>query len=319
MPFPPLPGIVGPTRPRGIPTRRCGSSTRGSSATASTTRRSSASRPATGGPRARSGSATTAAWCGATSRTTGCCAGTSATGVSDGVPQPVELRQRQHPRRAGPARHLRAPDPAGDPDRARRHASPCSPTATTARRLNAPNDVVVSRRRRGVVHRPGLRDPVRLRGRQGRARAADRGSTGSTRTAACSSASSTSLERPNGLCFSPDESLLYVVDSGPDADTSTSYDCRRGGRPDGRRVRRHEPGHLGRHPLRRRRQPVGGGGGGGDGYDGVHVFAPDGTRIGQVVLPEQCANLCFGGRARNRLFMAAGQSVYAVYLDVSGA
>jgi gluconolactonase len=60
-------------------------------------------------------------------------------------------------------------------------------------------------------------------------------------------------------------------------------------------------------------------GGGGDGYDGVHVFATDGTLIGQVVLPEVCANLCFGGPARNRLFMAASTSVYAVYLNVNGA
>ena len=59
-------------------------------------------------------------------------------------------------------------------------------------------------------------------------------------------------------------------------------------------------------------------GGGGDGYDGVQVFAPDGTLIGQVVLPEVCANLCFGGPARNRLFMAASRSIYAVYLNVTG-
>ena len=59
-------------------------------------------------------------------------------------------------------------------------------------------------------------------------------------------------------------------------------------------------------------------GGGGDGYDGVHVFAPDGTRIGQVVLPEACANLCFGGAARNRLFMTASRSVYALYVNATG-
>ena len=59
-------------------------------------------------------------------------------------------------------------------------------------------------------------------------------------------------------------------------------------------------------------------GGGGDGYDGVHVFAPDGTRIGQVVLPEVCANLCFGGAARNRLFMTASRSVYALYVNATG-
>ena len=45
---------------------------------------------------------------------------------------------------------------------------------------------------------------------------------------------------------------------------------------------------------------------------------PDGTRIGQVVLPEVCANLCFGGAARNRLFMTASRSVYALYVNATG-
>jgi gluconolactonase len=60
-------------------------------------------------------------------------------------------------------------------------------------------------------------------------------------------------------------------------------------------------------------------GGGGDGYDGVHVFDPGGTLIGQIVLPETCANLCFGGPTRCRLFMAASQSIYAVHLNTRGA
>jgi gluconolactonase len=51
----------------------------------------------------------------------------------------------------------------------------------------------------------------------------------------------------------------------------------------------------------------------------VHIFAPDGDRIGQIVLPESCANLCFGGRKRNRLFMAGSQSLYAVYVETQGA
>ena len=54
-------------------------------------------------------------------------------------------------------------------------------------------------------------------------------------------------------------------------------------------------------------------------YDGVHVFAPDGTRIGQIRLPEICSNLCFGGRKRNRLFMTGSQSLYAVYVETQGA
>ena len=58
---------------------------------------------------------------------------------------------------------------------------------------------------------------------------------------------------------------------------------------------------------------------GGAGYDGVHVFSPAGQRIGMILLPEICANLCFGGAKRNRLFMAASQSLYSVYLGTQGA
>jgi gluconolactonase len=57
----------------------------------------------------------------------------------------------------------------------------------------------------------------------------------------------------------------------------------------------------------------------GAGFDGVHVFSPDGERIGMILLPEICANLCFGGRKRNRLFMAASSSIYAAYVETQGA
>jgi len=57
----------------------------------------------------------------------------------------------------------------------------------------------------------------------------------------------------------------------------------------------------------------------GEGYDGVHVYHPDGTRIGRILLPEICANLCFGGRHRNRLFMTASQSLYSLYVETQGA
>lgn len=126
------------------------------------------------------------------------------------------------------------------------------------------------------------------------------------------------LDRPNGLCFSPDGSRLYIVDSGATRSIHV-YDVADGqvaaGRPfadmspgtsDG--IRCDEDGNL-----------WSAAGGGGDGYDGVHVFDPDGTLIGQIVLPEICANVCFGGLRRNRLFMAASQSVYAVYLNARGA
>lgn len=58
----------------------------------------------------------------------------------------------------------------------------------------------------------------------------------------------------------------------------------------------------------------------GDGYDGVHIFEPtEGVRIGQIRLPEICSNVCFGGTKRNRLFMTASTSVYAVYTEAQGA
>ena len=57
----------------------------------------------------------------------------------------------------------------------------------------------------------------------------------------------------------------------------------------------------------------------GAGYDGVHIFAPDGQRIGLILLPEICANVCFGGPKRNRLFMTASKSLYAVYVEATGA
>ena len=57
----------------------------------------------------------------------------------------------------------------------------------------------------------------------------------------------------------------------------------------------------------------------GEGYDGVHIFAPDGDLIGKIHLPEVCANLCFGGVKRNRVFMAGSQSLYALYVETQGA
>jgi gluconolactonase len=58
--------------------------------------------------------------------------------------------------------------------------------------------------------------------------------------------------------------------------------------------------------------------GGGEALDGVAIFASDATLIGRILLPERSANLCFGGLRRNRLFMAASQSVYALYVNTQG-
>jgi gluconolactonase len=124
--------------------------------------------------------------------------------------------------------------------------------------------------------------------------------------------------QPNGLAFSPDESKLYIVDTGAS----------------------HQPGH----PRHMRVFGVADDGtlsggeefvrctvGGFDGFrldeagriwaaagDGVHCFSPDGDLIGKVLVPEPCANVCFGGPKLNRLFICATRSLYGVYLAVSG-
>ncbi len=128
------------------------------------------------------------------------------------------------------------------------------------------------------------------------------------------------IARPNGLCFSPDESLLYVVDTPGDRPKSTFvYDMVDGGtRAANGRVFFDGDGWADGI-----RCDIDGnvwcGFSGGQGQDGVAVFAPDGVLIGRILLPERCANVCFGGRKRNRLFMAASQSVYALYVETQGA
>ena len=126
------------------------------------------------------------------------------------------------------------------------------------------------------------------------------------------------LERPNGLCFSPGEQLLYVVDSGSRPSTIHVFDMESGRPVNGRVFADMSPGTSDGIRCDVDGNLWSAAAGGGDGYDGVHVFDPDGTVIGQVVLPEQCANLCFGGRRNNRLFMAAGQSVYSLYTNATG-
>ncbi|MCK8787388.1 SMP-30/gluconolactonase/LRE family protein [Roseomonas sp. NAR14] len=125
------------------------------------------------------------------------------------------------------------------------------------------------------------------------------------------------MARPNGLCFSPDESRLYVVDTPVAPKLTRVYDIVDGKAMNGRLFFDANPGHA--DGLRCDTQGnVWCGFSGGPGQDGVAVFAPDGTLIGRILLPERCANVCFGGRKRNRLFMAASQSVYALYVEAQG-
>ena len=129
------------------------------------------------------------------------------------------------------------------------------------------------------------------------------------------------LAAPNGLAFSPDERVLYVVQSRAVPRDIVAFDVSADGlrlsgqrlaidagpgTPDGFRV--DEDGNL-----------WCGWGMGKPELDGVRVFAPDGTPIGHIRLPERCANLCFGGPRRNRLFMAASHSIYALYVNTRGA
>jgi gluconolactonase len=128
------------------------------------------------------------------------------------------------------------------------------------------------------------------------------------------------INGPNGLCFSPDEQVLYIVESrGAPTRKILAYNVGIGGKLTNRRV------HIDAGPG----APDGmrcdvdgnlwcGWGMGSADLDGVMCFAPDGKPIGRIALPERCANVCFGGLKRNRLFMAASQSLYAVYLNTQG-
>jgi gluconolactonase len=125
---------------------------------------------------------------------------------------------------------------------------------------------------------------------------------------------------PNGLCFSPDESKLYVVSSGARPRAIHAYDvvndgtaiangrvlidCGSESTPDG--IRCDVDGNIWA------------GWGQGPGLDGVIIFAPNGDPIGHILLPERCANLCFGGIKRNRLFMAAYGSLYSLFTNAQG-
>jgi gluconolactonase len=130
------------------------------------------------------------------------------------------------------------------------------------------------------------------------------------------------IVRPNGLAFSPDEKLLYIVEAGATPNrVIRAYDvvdngrriansrillaAESGGTPDGFRV--DVDGNL-----------WCGWGMGNAEQDGVSIFNKDGKLIGRIDLPERCGNLCFGGRYRNRLLMTAATSVYSLYVNTQG-
>jgi gluconolactonase len=129
------------------------------------------------------------------------------------------------------------------------------------------------------------------------------------------------LNRPNGLAFSPDEKILYVVEAGVSPRLIHAYDVAGGPAPLARRRALVDAGKGTPDGLR---VDVDGNlwvgwGMGEDGLDGVCVFDPAGKPIGRIDLPERCANLCFGGRHRNRLFMCASTSLYSLFVNTQGA
>jgi len=129
------------------------------------------------------------------------------------------------------------------------------------------------------------------------------------------------VNRPNGLAFSPDESKLYVIEAGVTPRVIRVFDVTSGGMalsggstlitaepngsPDGMRI--DVDGNL-----------WVGWGMGEAGLDGVAIFTPDGKALGRIDLPERCANVCFGGLRRNRLFMVASTSVYSLFVNTQG-
>ncbi len=138
----------------------------------------------------------------------------------------------------------------------------------------------------------------------------------------------TGLAAPNGLAFSPDESILYVVESRAEPHRLIwAWDVGAGGKLSNKRVAVDAAGHgafdgikvdvagnlwcglgstgaLGADPAE---------------LDGVRVYDPAGTALGHIHLPERCANLCFGGAKNNRLFMASSHSLYALFVNTQGA
>lgn len=175
------------------------------------------------------------------------------------------------------------------------------------RRLNSPNDV--------VVHPDGsiwFTDPIYgIQGNYEGFQAESETPTAVYRVdpdSARVERVSDDVTQPNGLCFSPDYSRLYVADTGSGeihtwevrGDSLGSHQQFLGASADG--IRCDVDGNLWTAA-----QP------------GVSILAPDGEVIGQIRLPETCANLTFGGAKRNRLFMTASQSLYAVYVGTQAS
>jgi gluconolactonase len=123
---------------------------------------------------------------------------------------------------------------------------------------------------------------------------------------------------PNGICFSPDYKQLYVAEIGANLQIR-AWDVEGKSLRNGRRhAQLTIPGTKAPAFADGIRCDVDGNIWAGA-RPGVQVIDPKGQTIGMIRLPENCANVCFGGTRRNRLFMTASQSLYAVYVETQGA
>ena len=125
--------------------------------------------------------------------------------------------------------------------------------------------------------------------------------------------------KPNGLAFSPDESILYVADTGASHDPQGPRHIRQfkvsaGGRrlEDSRLFATCTNGLFDGFRLDRQGRLWC------SAHDGVHAYAPNGKLLGKIVIPETVANVCFGGPKRNRLFICGTSSLYSLVLKVNG-
>ena len=191
------------------------------------------------------------------------------------------------------------------------------------KRLNAPNDVVVRSDGSIWFTDPGYGILMNYEGEQAEFELPRRVYRLDPQTGHATIVAD-DFDRPNGLCFSPDEKLLYIVDTGvshtPDGPSHIRvFDVSDDGKlRNGRVFCDMKPGSADGIRTDRDGNLWVAAGWGGAGYDGVHCFTPGGELIGKIHLPEPCANLCFGGLKKNRLFMTAGQSLYSVYVEAVG-